>query len=1053
MFNATLIHCRNPFRPHVEREIKLIQRRVRLDTVLRRQGMIAGRGRSVRRLHTFMPLINGKPVLEHDWGRPVRDGDIVVVASLPQGGGGSNPLQMVMMVAMVALAFAAPALASMAIAQFGGIGLAAAVGSTGLAAIQAGLSMGIMLAGTFLVNALVPPTRAPTSMASAQASPTYTIGSQGNSARLQNPIPVLYGRYRSYPDYASQPYVENHGNEQYLYQLFCISQGDVSVEKVLIGDTDISSYAEVQYEIVPPGGAMTLFPDNVVTSVDVTGIELKGANETGSGWIGPFVANPAASQANYIGIDINLPSGLFHADDNGNPTPASIQYQVQAQTIDDSGNPTGAWFDLTNTSISMATIQPQMISNRYAVPAGRYQVRAQRVGNKNTDSRTANTIQWAGMRAYLPSQHYYGDVTLLAMVMRATNNLNSQTAKKINVIATRKLPVWNGSSWSAPQPTRNPAWALADVVRNTSYGRGLPDSRINLDSLLALAATWDSRGDTFDGVFDTAATLWDVLTQIANVGNAMPVYYAGVIDFVRDEQRSIRTAMFTPANIVQGSLQIQYAFQSYDTPDYVIVQYTDNVTFQPAEVPCVLAGGTQLKPARLQLFGCTSRDQAWRWGMRQAAANRDRRRNITLSTEMEGYIPRYGDLVAVSHDVPAWGLSGSVVAYAGGTVITSEPLEWTAGQTHYMAFRRRDGSADGPYVVTQGADEFTAIVAGAPALYISDANSEEPTYYQFGPGERRGLDCQVLSVTPKGDGQVELSLVNYAPSVQEAETSGSAPPPPPASLLPGISDAPVVASVAVIGSPQNGMSVISCTPARGALSYEFQGSSDAGATWAPLGGGATTSISANLGAGPWQVRARAIGTLAGPWAVWIGTIADVTYPPAAPTLTLQNPPFLGGAMGVNISNAKGDFRHVQVLTGGVVRLEYDTTNFVINWDLNMAAQYNAISPSVTFNVTETNVVGTSPSAGSLTVTKPAPPAPTGAVSSNADGTWAVSINAVTSLDLDKYFIRKGAANGVIVYQGSSPGSVNVTDNVTYYLSVTDKWGNTSPSTAVLSTSP
>ncbi|MDR8395522.1 phage tail protein [Paraburkholderia sp. USG1] len=480
-----------------------------------------------------------------------------------------------------------------------------------------------------------------------------------------------------------------------------------------------------------------------------------------------------------------------------------------------------------------------------------------------------------------------------------------------------------------------------------------------------------------------------------------------------------------------------------------------NVTFQPAEVPCVLAGGTQLKPSRLQLFGCTDRNQAWRHGIRLAAANRDRRRSITLVTEMEGYIPRYGDLVAVSHDVPAWGLSGVVMSYAGGVVTTSEPLDWsTAGQTYYMAFRKRDGSADGPYVVTQGADDFTAIVAGAPSLYISDGNSEEPTHYQFGPGERRGLDCQVISVNPKGDGQVELMMVNYASSVQQAETNGSAPPPPAASLLPGITDAPVVASVAVIGTPQNGQSMVSCTPARGAVSYEFQGSTNSGVTWTALGASTVPSIAANLGAGPWQVRARAIGNLPGPWAVWSGTVSPVTYPPAAPTLTLQNPPFNGGTMNINVSNANGDFRHVQVLTGGVVRLEYDTTNFVINWDLNMAAQYSAVSPSVTFNVTEANVVGSSPNAASLTVTKAAPSAPTGTYAKGSGvNSGTLSINAVSALDLDKYYIRSGSASGSIVYQGAAGGSIVTTDNTSYYLSVTDKWGNTSASTAITATYP
>ena len=36
-----------------------------------------------------------------------------------------------------------------------------------------------------------------------------------------------------------------------------------------------------------------------------------------------------------------------------------------------------------------------------------------------------------------------------------------------------------------------------------------------------------------------------------------------------------------------------------------------------------------------------------------AAANRYRRKTVTFSTELEGLIPTYGDLIAVSHDMPS----------------------------------------------------------------------------------------------------------------------------------------------------------------------------------------------------------------------------------------------------------------------------------------------------------------------------------------------------------------------------------------------------------------
>ena len=98
---------------------------------------------------------------------------------------------------------------------------------------------------------------------------------------------------------------------------------------------------------------------------------------------------------------------------------------------------------------------------------------------------------------------------MIAMRMRATNNLSRQASRKISVLATRKRPVWDGTSWLAPQVTRSIAWALADAARDTDYGAKLAEARIDLDALLALDAIWAGRGDKFDGRFDQVGTWWD----------------------------------------------------------------------------------------------------------------------------------------------------------------------------------------------------------------------------------------------------------------------------------------------------------------------------------------------------------------------------------------------------------------------------------------------------------------------------------------------------------------------------------------------------------------
>ncbi len=878
---AKVLICKNPFRPQLDRDTVSVRAGTRLDTMLRNRSLVSGRASKLVRNEVFVVQVNGDYLLQDQWARRITNEDTVVVMMLPGGGGGSNPLQMVLQVALVVAAVYVGGLASAAYGAASGV--AAGVTTAGMSAVGALASAGVMIAGSLLLNVLLPPPRANAMQAREQASPTYTIGAQGNIARLMEAIPVLYGRYLTYPDFASQPYTELDSNQVYLHQLFCISQGEIDIEQIRIEDIPIDNFAEVTYQVVNPGERVTLFPDNVVTSTAVQGIELKGPNEVGGGPVGPFVANPSGSKANQIAVDMAFPQGMFHANDDGGLDAVGITFTVEAQPIDNDGTPTGAWILLGAESFSAATATPQIRTYRYNVAEGRYQVRAMRTNPKQLDGRYANTLQWGGMRAYLPSQASYGNVTMLAVAMRATNNLNQSTSRRINVIATRKLKRWNPvDGWSTvATATRNPAWAFADVLSNTEYGKGMRDSRMNLNEIYRLASVWETRGDTFDGVFDTTVTLWDALTRIARVGRAMPMYYAGVVDVVRNEPRTIKRAMFTPMNIVADTFSIDYKFVEHDSPDHIIVEIVNEDTWQPDEVKCVLPGGTENRPYRLQLPGCVNRAQAWREGISMAAANRDQRRFVGLTTELEGHIPKYSDLVGITHDVPKWGLSGFVRGYNATTRVltTSEPLEWWPGENHYIALRARDGSVSGPYRATQGTDEYSAVLTAALNAYISTGDTEEPTYYQFGPGERRALDAQVLQATPDESGKVALSFVNYADSVHTAELGGTVPPPAPPSLLPMTPNSPIVDEVTVYATAIAGEQMASCTPARGATVYEFQASNDLGATWTVLGSSVEPSLRIRLPAGPWWVRARGIGAMPGPWKIWQGMISATMLPP------------------------------------------------------------------------------------------------------------------------------------------------------------------------------
>ena len=756
---SAVVVLRNPFQPS-RREVMMAHPSQTIRQWLGSQGIAEFDQPTVC-------IKDGAPVLRSEWAVTPIDG-VVLFITLPQGGGGGgggkNPLRTVLMIAVMVVA-----------TVYGGP-LGASLGFSGNLATAVGSAI-IMTAGSALVSALVPlptpnmPSFAGSGGSLAQPSPTYSLQGQGNYARLAQPIPVIYGRHLVYPDLAATPYGEYQGNEQYLHQLHCIGLGEYDIEQLRIEDTPMASFEEVTYQIVPPGSPVTLFNPDVVTAPEIAGQELLAGT-----WTGGFAINPADSEVTHIGIDILLPRGLYYANDAGGLDSRSASWKVEARAIDAEGEALGDWFTLGSESLTAATTTPQRLSYKYPVAAGRYEVRATRLDGKDTNSRAGHEVRWGEARGYLAGGVTFPDnVTLLAIRMRATDNLSQRSSRLINCIVTRKLPVWSvDSGWSAATPTRSIAWAFADILR-ASYGAKLSDARIDLAALAQLDQVWAVRGDQFDGVFDQQVTVWEALTRVARCGRAVPFLQGGIVRLVRDEARLLPVALFSPRNIVKNSLKIQYVMPGEETADAVTVEFFSSRTWKPDEVTVSLPGSSSTNPAKLRLFGCTTEAHAVREGLYLAAANRYRRRIITFRTELEGLIPTYGDLIAIAHDMPSWGAGGEIVMWDGDTqtATLSEPVDFTDGQPHVIALRRRDGGVSGPHAVMPGSDAQQVVFAEQPDIPIETGLSAERTHFAFGVAEQWSLLARVIAVRPRGE-QVEITCVAEHPAVHTADLTVSA---------------------------------------------------------------------------------------------------------------------------------------------------------------------------------------------------------------------------------------------------------------------------------------
>jgi predicted phage tail protein len=291
--------------------------------------------------------------------------------------------------------------------------------------------------------------------------------------------------------------------------------------------------------------------------------------------------------------------------------------------------------------------------------------------------------------------------------------------------------------------------------------------------LAQLDQVWSGRADQFDGVFDQQVTVWEALTRVARCGRAVPFLQGGIVRLVRDEARLLPVALFSPRNIVKYSLKIQYVMPGEETADAVTVEFFSSRTWKPDEVTVSLPGSSSTNPAKLRLFGCTTEAHAVREGLYLAAANRYRRRIITLCTELEGLIPTYGDLIAIAHDMPSWGVGGEIVAWDADTQTASlsEPVHFTDGQQHIphvMVLRRRDGGVSGPHAVLPSSDAQQVVFVDLPDIPVETGLSAERTHFAFGMAEQWSLLARVIAVRPRGE-QVEITCVAEHPAVHTAD--------------------------------------------------------------------------------------------------------------------------------------------------------------------------------------------------------------------------------------------------------------------------------------------
>lgn len=783
--------------------------------------------------------------------------------------------------------------------------------------------------------------------------------------------------------------------------------------------------APIQVEFIEPGGKVTIFPDNVVTSDEVSGQELFAPNdEEFSGTIGPYTTNPPGTTTNKLLFDFVFQQGIGRYNDQGQLGDYTVEWRIDYRTVDDLGEGTSEWATLAELSYhdpeGKGTPTPQRLTYTYDVTPARYQVCVVRTSDTTGDGKTLDSLVWGALRAMLPGTYTY-PISCIALSIKATNALTQGASQQFSSIVTRKLPLYDRDTktWSEEVPTRSWAAAVSSVCRSEWGGR-LADSSIDLDTLWAIDERLQSKGWNYDAYIDGAYLVWQLISEMCQSQCVIPRLVGPVLSFVEDRADRPATFALTPRNIVRNTFGVTYVTYTDETPDDVTVEYLDaDAGFQQRDVTATLPESESEEPASLSILGITDRDHAHDVAVAYAAHNRWQRIVVECQTEALGRIVNKGDICTVAHPRFKNTAAGAVADWDEMTL--SLRLIRDMGKLYpdgydgpiYLALSKPDGGIWGPCLIEQpkptasvvrfdSGDYSTLILQGhgSPFEWLRDGKDSLPTTWTAYTAREYQRRMVVDEVTSSDGLRYNLRLLNDDARIYQYDDLPT-PPWQGRGQLPTVDKLTAPENVrGVVESRTSVLLVWSGVP--GATWYDVELSST-GKTWASAGRATLMQMRLTVAPGKVYARVRAANdTLTSGWSMWQG---DSTIPaPAKPTPTASA--YVSGSASVQWAAVANALKYaVSLQHDGQVL--YSTTTTGTTFSVNPEIQSGGPFRELSVGVSAVGANATS-AAGVAELSDPAPDMVTDAeVEIGTDSVTLVSVMPDAATDKTGYVIVRG----------------------------------------------
>lgn len=445
-------------------------------------------------------------------------------------------------------------------------------------------------------------------------------------------------------------------------------------------------------------------------------------------------------------VNLSSPQGFYKISGN-NEVRVIANVRLTVVELDSNGNETGLStpYDIPyNTPVSDKR-KSRFQTTRITLPYTRQKVFLERTTLRDKSDGISNVdkIELNSIYTFEPvNVTDFGDVTLAHVIIPSNSTSRLVKQRKQNVNVTRKITEYFGDGvFGATESFATSRFdqILVHMALDSKIGR-MSLSEINADGFIDLfteIGTYFGDGQMMEIGYDfddMAMTFQDCFMLVADAVMCRPYVQSGVYDLFFEKAQTVSSMQITCRNKIIDS---EVRRTAYDLEhDGVELTYRDNVTGVPETI--YVPNADVVNPKTFDIKGVTDYVQALRRAKREY--NKMKYQNEYVKFDVDAFgrniVPykrldspdstRFTRLAGLDNGYRVY--DGEVVEVNGLSVELSEPVDFIAGEDHYITFTKANGENSESILCTQ-IDEYNVSLSTLPSEPIYDGYSKDRTKY------------------------------------------------------------------------------------------------------------------------------------------------------------------------------------------------------------------------------------------------------------------------------------------------------------------------------------